>query len=65
MNKKDIGAAIIERRNTLKVTQAQVAKLSGVSIHTLSNLETGDGNVTLDTLLKVAQTIGYKVSIGV
>ncbi|MDE3275995.1 MAG: helix-turn-helix transcriptional regulator [Verrucomicrobiota bacterium] len=31
-----------------------IAKLSGVSVHTLSNLETGEGNVTLDTLHKVA-----------
>ena len=65
MNKKEIGKAIIERRDTLKVTQARLAKLSGISVHTLSNLETGDGNVTLDTLFKVTQTYGYKVRIGV
>jgi len=65
MNKKDIGTAIVERRDTLKVTQAQLAKLSGVSAHTLSNLETGEGNVTLDTLIKVTRTLGYKVEVGV
>lgn len=65
MNKKEIGKSIIERRDTLKVTQARLAKLSGVSVHTLSNLETGDGNVTLDTLLKVTRTLGYKVTVGV
>jgi len=36
-----------------------------VSVHTLSNLETGEGNVTLDTLLKVTDTVGFKVRIGV
>ncbi len=65
MNKKEIGTAIIERRETLRVTQAQLAKLSGVSVHTLSNLETGEGNVTLKTLLKVVKTLGYQVRIGV
>ena len=65
MNKKEIGTAITERRNTLKVTQAQLAMTSGIAVHTLSNLETGDGNVTLDTLLKVTQTLGYKVEVGV
>ena len=65
MNKKEIGDAVIERRDTLKVTQARLAKLSGVSVHTLSNLETGDGNVTLDTLLKVTKTLGYKVTVSV
>ena len=57
--------AIVERRNTLDITQMRLAKLSGVSVHTLSNLETGEGNATLDTLLKVAETIGFKVRIGV
>ena len=64
MNKEEIGAAIVERRGTLEITQARLAKLSGVSVHTLSNLETGKGNVTLDTLLKVAGIVGYKVRVG-
>lgn len=63
MNKKEIGKAIAERRDTLDITQARLAKLSGVSVHTLSNLETGDGNVTLDTLIKVADIVGFKVRI--
>ena len=65
MNKSEIGTAIAKRRDTLDITQARLAKLSGVSVHTLSNLETGEGNVTLDTLLKVADTVGFKVRIGV
>jgi len=65
MNKNDIGRSIAERRDTLGVTQARLAKLSGVSVHTLSNLETGEGNVTLETLLKVATTLGYQVRVGV
>ena len=65
MNKKEIGAAIVERRDELRITQARLARVSGVSVHTLSNLETGDGNVTLDTLIKVATTIGYKIKVGV
>ena len=65
MNKAEIGKAIAERRDTLNITQARLAKLSGVSVHTLSNLETGEGNVTLDTLLKVTGIVGFKVRIGV
>jgi len=65
MNKKEIGRALVERRDTLQITQARLAKLCGVSVHTLSNLETGEGNVTLDTLLKVATTVGYRVTVGV
>jgi len=65
MNKKEVGTAIVERRETLKVTQARLAKLSGVSVHTLSNLETGEGNVTLDVLLKVLSVLGYRLTVGV
>ena len=65
MNKQEIGKVIAERRDTLDITQIRLAKLSGISVHTLSNLETGEGNVKLDTLLKVAGIIGFKVKIGV
>ena len=65
MNKDEIGKAFAVRRETLDITQARLAKLSGVSVHTLSNLETARGNVTLDVLLKVAKTLGYKVTVGV
>lgn len=65
MNKEEIGRYVIERRDTLNISQMRLAELSGVSVHTLSNLETGNGNVTLDTLLKVAGILGLKVRIGV
>ena len=65
MNKREIGKAIVERRDTLSITQARLAKLSGVSVHTLSNLETGKGNVTLDMLLRIARIVGFQVRVGV
>ena len=65
MNKAEIGRYIIERRDTLRISQADLAELSEISVHTLSNLETGKGNVTLDTLLKVAGVLGLKVKVGV
>lgn len=65
MNKKEIGLALVARRDELRITQARLARVSGVSVHTLSNLETGEGNVTLDTLLKVVTTLGFKVRVGV
>ena len=64
MNKEEIGKAIAERRDTLDITQERLSKLSGISVHTLSNLETGQGNVTLETLLKVAAILGFKVRVG-
>jgi len=65
MNKAEIGEYIIQRRDTLRISQAYLAELSGVSVHMLSNLETGKGNVTLDTLLKVTGILGLKVKVGI
>ena len=65
MNKEEIGKYIIERRDTLRISQGRLAELSGVSVHTLSNLETGNGNVTLDTLLKVTKILGLKLTVGI
>ena len=65
MNKAEIGKYVIERRDTLRISQLDLAELSGVSVHTLSNLETGKGNVTLDTLLKVTEILGLKVKVGI
>ena len=49
----------------MRISQVDLAELSEISVHTLSNLETGKGNVTLDTLLKVAGVLGLKVKVGV
>ena len=65
MNKEEIGRYVVERRDTLRISQGRLAELSGVSVHTLSNLETGNGNVTLETLLKVTKILGLKVTVGV
>ena len=64
MNKQEIGQSIHERRKTLRISQGRLAELAGGAVHTVSNLETGKGNVTVDTLLKVAQVLGYAVRIG-
>ena len=65
MNKKEIGQYVVQRRDALSISQAYLAELCDLSVHTLSNLETGTGNVTLDTLLKVTDVLGLKVTVGV
>ena len=65
MNKEEIVRYVVERRDALRISQGRLAELSGVSVHTLSNLETGNGNVTLETLLKITEILGLKVTVGV
>jgi transcriptional regulator with XRE-family HTH domain len=52
-----------DRRESLQVTQDTLADISGVSLRALKQLESGKGNPTLDTLSKLADTLGLELSL--
>jgi transcriptional regulator with XRE-family HTH domain len=58
-----ISKIIRERRRELGVSQADLARLSALSLHGLSDIETGKGNPTLQTLLKLLNVLGLRISI--
>jgi len=58
-------SALKARREMLQVTQAQLAALSGVSPRTLKAFESGKGNPTLETLVKLADALGLELSFQV
>jgi len=58
-------STIKERREGLKVTQENLAKLSGVGLRTLKQFEGGKGNPTLQTIQKLADTLGLEVCLKV
>ncbi len=60
-----IGNDIKERRKALKVTQPQLAALAEISVNTLYKIERGQANPTLDTLTKIANTLGLEVCLQV
>ena len=45
------------------LTQAQLADRSGVSLATVSRLESGDGNVRLESLLRILRALGIVDSL--
>jgi y4mF family transcriptional regulator len=51
------------RRRELGVTQADLARLAGLSLHGVSDIETGKGNPTLETLLKLSDALGLRIVI--
>lgn len=53
-----IGKQIKARRKSLRVTQRQLAELSGVGINTLTKIERDEGNPSLSILEKVLDTLG-------
>ncbi len=65
MKKKDIAKALTVRRKSLAVTQRDVARLAGLSLHTVCNLESGEGNPTLQSLLALADVLGLEIKLSV
>ena len=48
-----IGQAIKNRRKELNITQPHLAELAQISVNTLYKLERGQGNPSLDILIKL------------
>jgi transcriptional regulator with XRE-family HTH domain len=65
MHFKEIIQSIKERREVLKVTQEELAELSGVGLRTLKQFESGKGNPTLHTLQKIADVLGMELCLQV
>ncbi|MCR9154602.1 MAG: helix-turn-helix domain-containing protein [Croceimicrobium sp.] len=56
---------IKSRREMLKVNQEMLAELAGVSPRTLKQFESGKGNPTLKTLIKLADALGLEIALQV
>lgn len=61
----NIGAQIKQRRKHLKVTQRQLAVLSGVGINTLTKIERDEANPTLSILNSILDTLGLELTVSV
>ncbi|OGN96626.1 MAG: hypothetical protein A2Z77_00845 [Chloroflexi bacterium RBG_13_51_36] len=55
--------SIIERRNQLQISQAQLAEIIGTKQPAISRLENGAHNTTLSTFLKVAHALDLDISL--
>lgn len=65
MNVEETGKLIRERRRILGVDQRTAAELSGVSVHTLSDIESGKGNPSVNVLAAVLDALGLELRIRV
>jgi transcriptional regulator with XRE-family HTH domain len=61
MSAMEIGRLLRERRRSLGVSQRDLADLSGIAVHTLSNIESGDGNPSLEILGRILDTLGLEM----
>ncbi len=56
---------IKERREMLKITQENLADLSGVGLRTIKQLEAGKANPTYKTLQEIADVLGFELVLQV
>ena len=56
---------IKERREMLKITQENLADLSGVGLRTIKQLEGGKANPTFNTLQEIADVLGLELVLQV
>jgi transcriptional regulator with XRE-family HTH domain len=54
-----------ERREMLKITQENLAELSGVGLRTIKQLEAGKANPTYKTLQEIADVLGFELVLQV
>ena len=60
---KDVGHAIREERKAKKLTQKQLADLSGVWQETISKIESGAVNTKLETIFNLLSALDFEITI--
>ena len=63
MHYNDLANIIRERRENLKITQEDLAELSGVALRTIKTIETAKGNPTLQTINNIADVLGMELDM--
>ena len=58
-----LGTQIEKRRKQLRVSQADLAELSGVSLRTVNAVEKGRANPSVETLSRILEPIGLVLAL--
>ena len=59
-----LGSLVRDKRKQDKLTQIELAELTGVGVRFLSELENGKPTVQLDKVLHVMMGLGLKIAVG-
>lgn len=63
MNNQHIGKIVQERRDYLNLTQKDVAEMAGITFKSISEIELGIRNPTLNTLKTVLDVLGLELTV--
>ncbi|RLA67982.1 MAG: transcriptional regulator [Epsilonproteobacteria bacterium] len=61
--KTDIGLKIKQRRKELRLEQVDLCEMADIGSTTLSKLEQGKANITLESLEKLTKVLGLEFSL--
>ncbi|MDQ3002654.1 MAG: helix-turn-helix domain-containing protein [Fibrobacterota bacterium] len=59
----NLAQSIKERRRILKITQKELSQISGVSLRSLKQLESGKGNPTWNQVYKILEVLGWDLKL--
>ena len=59
----ELGSKIKARRETLRITQPDLAEMADISVNTLYKIETGQANPTIKILNKLFAVLGIELSL--
>lgn len=62
-DKQRIGYRIVELRTMQKLSQEDLAQLSGFARSTVSKIETGKYNVSIELLSKLVKPLGVRIDL--
>ena len=65
MNVGKFGNIIRNRRRILGINQQDLSEISEVALHTISDIESGKGNPTLQVIDKLCEVLGLDIQIRV
>ena len=63
MNNQKIGNIIQERREYLNLTQKDVAEMAGITFKSISEIELGIRNPSINTLNSILDVLGLELSV--
>jgi transcriptional regulator with XRE-family HTH domain len=63
MNNQQIGKIIQERRDYLNLTQKDVAEMAGITFKSISEIELGIRNPSINTLNRILDVLGLELSV--
>lgn len=65
MHHSDLIQRLKARREQLGVTQEHLAELAEVALRTIKALDSGKGNPTISTVIKLAEVLGMELKLEV